>query len=244
MKKLKMPLVWALIYCLCLSLFAIPAFATAYNGTQVESGERDTETAIIEKTDAEMREELSNFASELLKETPTAVFDAATRTIKAENASSDATREYKRTYITNVDISAFANDRPINIILPQDQDSLIINVTGMEDYGQYKFFSKLTYNGKYAPTDNGRNQAGKVLLNLGSYVDGFLDFVFTDGVSVLAPMATVKYPMTRVEIIVMLGANGYLYSAEIPHGSEHKTERLETDVFASRKVQFTRDYTG
>lgn len=227
--------IMAMIMCVA---FLAPSAATNYNGTQVESGEVSTETAILDEDfHAAALEAMKTLSASLTTEEPTAVFDAVARTITAVKSSDDSKRETKRTYITNIDVSVFDTEKPLDIILPHEDDSLIINVTGMEDGCQYFFMSKLKFDGKDVPVDNGRKQAGRVLLNLGTYADGdtgFLDFGRIDGVTLLAPLATIKYPMGRVETVVMVGTTGLLYSAEVEKGSTHAAIQLETDVMVSR----------
>lgn len=227
---------------MCVAFFT-PSAATDYNGTQVESGEVSTETAIPDEDyHTAALEAMKTLSASLAAEVPTAIFDAAARTITAVKSSNDSKRETKRTYITSIDVSVFDTEKPLDIILPHEDDSLIINVTGMEDGHQYFFMSDLKFSGKDVPVDNGRTQASRVLLNLGTYADGdtgFLDFGRIDGVTLLAPLATIKYPMGRVETVVMVGTTGLLYSVEVEKGSTHAAIQLETDVMASRDFTLT-----
>jgi len=227
---------------MCMALL-VPGAAASYNGTPVESGETSTETALLDEDyHAATLEAMKVLSVSLADEEPTAIFDAEARTIAAVKSSDDGKRETKRTYITSIDISVFETEKPLDIVLPHEDDSLIINVTGLEDGRQYHFMSRLKFDGKDVPVDNGRKQASRLLLNLGAYAEGdagHLDFVRMDGVTILAPLATIMYPMGRVETVVMVGANGLLYSVEVGEDVTHAAIQLESDVMASRDFTLT-----
>lgn len=224
---------------ICAAMLLIPVSAAAYNGTPVESGEDSELMTITNLTEDERAAILNNLtakAGELMSKDSTAVFDPATREIRPiAIAPDDAEREEKVTYITQIPVAAFYNISPINIILPQPQDNLIINLEGVEEGQQYKFMCPLLFDGEAPSEEDDREPAGKVLINFGTVgKTGFLDFFKTDGISVLYPNGEIVLPCVRVELVVLLLDDGTMYTAEVDANGRHSCAIGEYDVLAAR----------
>lgn len=224
---------------ICAAMLLIPVSAVAYNGTPVESGEDSELITITKLTEDERTAILNNLtakAGELMSNDPTVAFDPATREIRPiAIAPDDAEREEKVTYITQIPVAAFYNINPINIILPQPQDNLIINLEGVEEGQQYKFMCPLLFDGEAPSEENDREPAGKVLINFGTVgKTGFLDFFKTDGISVLYPNGEIVLPCVRVEMVVLLLDDGTMYTAEVDTNGRHNCAIGEYDVLAAR----------
>lgn len=224
---------------ICAAMLLIPVSAAAYNGTPVESGEDSELMTITNLTEDERAAILNNLtakAGELMSKDPTAAFDPATREIRPiAIAPDDTEREEKVTYITQIPVAAFYNINPINIILPQPQDNLIINLEGVEEGQQYKFMCPLLFDGEAPSEEDDREPAGKVLINFGTVgKTGFLDFFKTDGISVLYPNGEIVLPCVRVELVVLLLDDGTMYTAEVDANGRHSCAIDEYDVLAAR----------
>lgn len=237
MKKHKIALLLTTV--ICAAMLLIPVSAAAYNGTPVESGEDSELMTITNLTEDERAAILNNLtakAGELMSKDPTAAFDPATREIRPiAIAPDDTEREEKVTYITQIPVAAFYNINPINIILPQPQDNLIINLEGVEEGQQYKFMCPLLFDGEAPSEEDDREPAGKVLINFGTVgKTGFLDFFKTDGISVLYPNGEIVLPCVRVELVVLLLDDGTMYTAEVDANGRHSCAIDEYDVLAAR----------
>lgn len=143
---------------MCLGLFPVQAYA---GDAGIGVCGLSAETSMGQAAD---QQALKDLAAKLALEESTAVFDPTANEISVtRRTEEDEAREVRKTYITRLDVSVFGRPDPINIILPQEQDALIINVDGMIPGEQYKFMAPLKFNGEDVPKDNGREAAANAL---------------------------------------------------------------------------------